>query len=88
METANNWTPGTNGKPSQQNQQYANKSDTNIAGGNRMNGANGYSRTNNANIEAKKKRKNSDKVSNSFQFDCFINIIILRTHFLIFLNLT
>jgi hypothetical protein len=74
METANNWTPGThgNGKPSQQNQHYANKSDTNIAGGNRMNGANGYSRTNNANMEAKKKRKNSDKVSKTHS-----NLIVL-----------
>ena len=64
METANNWTPGAhaNGKPNQQNQHYANKSDTNIGGANRANGANGLNRVNISNAEAKKKRKNSDKV--------------------------
>lgn len=69
METANNWTPGAqaNGKSNHQNQQYTNKSDTNLGGANRANGANGLNRVNVANAEAKKKRKNSDKVGKLLQ---------------------
>ena len=65
METANNWTPGTqaNGKANQANQHYANKSDTNLGGQARVNGTTGLNRINISNAEAKKKRKNSDKVS-------------------------
>lgn len=64
METANNWTPGTqaNGKANQPNQHYANKSDTNLGGPGRVNGNPGLNRINISNAEAKKKRKNSDKV--------------------------
>ena len=80
METANNWTPGThpNGKSNQQNQHYANKSDTNIGGANRMHGMNGLNRVTVPNGDAKKKRKNSDKVSKLIQIDCFINRIFLE----------
>jgi len=64
METANNWTPGANvnGKANQPNYHNVNKSDTNIGGPTRANPATGLNRINISNAEAKKKRKNSDKV--------------------------
>lgn len=85
METAANWTPGAhgNGKPNHQNQQYTNKSDSNIAGGNRAYAQNGMNRVNVTNADAKKRRKNSDKVSKrffSFQHSGYIYIIIFTNN--------